>query len=518
MKIKFFLAFLLVFIPGLTLAQGFAENYEVRKGDFNGDGLTDLYIRQKPQIVILHGDIATPIVLPPPVKGFVLRQQTNGGYTIVSDLSSAQKSQVLAWSISSELNLVATDINLDGYKDVFIRGIEGSSLGTYNLMVFAPDNNNLTPSQIRVADYNLKQFVTEIYGWINDSDYFELKAIENGWYHYDGEEVTGWWYISYINVYYSYGDGKRFLDESDNPEDENNTPAYCEVYSSNCYFDTALDAWLVYGTYLENIEVVFEYENFNQDARELVAAAGKGFHSPTETIPNAIGIEEIIEGIINAEMGETVAGMLSDPIPWPDPPSENIPRPEPRTLPKPLPGAANDPNWQPNREWIRIVPQRVFVVLCGLLFCSMEGESNDWLEWREFGRQWALLDLLEEELDDSVQPKVVIGEGDGGGEYKRIPAAALEFGAMYFDPGTFQTEGEWSHETDVALWWMNHGWIWTMELKQSLFYDIGLYGGRIDRGKFYPCEREMLEGYPYREERYFMETAGFDYGSCDVKW
>ncbi|MBB3061572.1 FG-GAP repeat domain-containing protein [Microbulbifer rhizosphaerae] len=142
MKTKLLLSLLLCLIPALSLGQGFDENYEVRKGDFNGDGLTDLYIRQKPQVVILHGDIATPIVLPAPVKDFVLRQQANGSYTVVSDLSSPQRSQVLGWNTATELLVLTSDLNFDGYKDIFIRGIEGSVLGQYNQIVFSPTGQN----------------------------------------------------------------------------------------------------------------------------------------------------------------------------------------------------------------------------------------------------------------------------------------------------------------------------------------------------------------------------------------
>lgn len=96
-------------------------------------------------------------------------------------------------------------------------------------------------------------------------------------------------------------------------------------------------------------------------------------------------------------------------------------------------------------------------------------------------------DLLEHGVEQQQQPKVVIGEGEGrqpNGQYlyNRIPNAALAYGAIYFNPGSF-TIGEWSHATDVA----------------------------------YPCERYTLEGYPLREERFFGGTSGHTYGACTLE-
>lgn len=180
--------------------------------------------------------------------------------------------------------------------------------------------------------------------------------------------------------------------------------------------------------------------------------------------------ESILETYLQAQVGETVAGVLADPLPWPDFPPETQPLPQPRTIPKPLPDAANDPDFFPEK-WRWKILSRVGVIVCGPLICSADGESDEWITWREIGWEWAIQDLIEHEIDEQQQPKVVIGEGEGrqaNGQYlfNRIPNAAQAYGAIYFSPGSF-TIGEWSHATDVALWFMNYGWITSMMGKQA---------------------------------------------------
>lgn len=51
------------FTGAANAAQVNPNNYDIYWGDLNGDGANDFYFSQKPLIVILHGDIATPIAV-----------------------------------------------------------------------------------------------------------------------------------------------------------------------------------------------------------------------------------------------------------------------------------------------------------------------------------------------------------------------------------------------------------------------------------------------------------------------
>ncbi|MGL6159609.1 hypothetical protein [Microbulbifer sp.] len=171
MKTKLLLPFLLCLIPALSLGQGFDENYEVRKGDFNGDGLTDLYIRQKPQVVILHGDIATPIVIPAPVKEFVLRQQANKELVLVTNLSSSQKIRGQQWPIA-EVRTRLRDANVDGNFDLVIEGIKGSIPDSFDQIVFSGSQGD-GPFHITAMNEAYQDFYSELSQWMLNPNFFD---------------------------------------------------------------------------------------------------------------------------------------------------------------------------------------------------------------------------------------------------------------------------------------------------------------------------------------------------------
>ncbi len=158
-----------------------------------------------------------------------------------------------------------------GYFDLNLRNIDAEISGALDQIVFSSSVEKTVPIGIRAIDSEFQSYFNEVYEWVLDEDYFEITAYANGWYEYEGEEQTGWWFISYINAYYSYDDGNSLLDENDDPSDENNTPAYCEDYPLACVFDTNEGTWLVYGTFIANIEVIVDYTHFNQDARNTTA-------------------------------------------------------------------------------------------------------------------------------------------------------------------------------------------------------------------------------------------------------
>ena len=159
-----------------VFAQGFDEHYAVYQGDFNSDGKIDLYVKQKPQVVILHGPIATPILIPPDVTDFVLQQNADKTFAIVSNLTSAQKATLSGWP-ESVIELVLNDVNIDGIVDIILRDIEVEIVGAFDQIVFADTvNANAPPMKILSMNDDFQQFYFETNEWVLNTSYFEDNA------------------------------------------------------------------------------------------------------------------------------------------------------------------------------------------------------------------------------------------------------------------------------------------------------------------------------------------------------
>ncbi|TQV68154.1 hypothetical protein FKG94_23985 [Exilibacterium tricleocarpae] len=304
-----------------TFASGFDNNTMVKIGDYNNNGLKDFYIRQQPKIIILHGEIATPIILPTAVKDFVLANNGNGTFTIIGDLSNQDKQAIKDWPLSS-VDVFIGDFNVDGSFDLNLRNISTDIAGAMDQIIYAGPTNNSAPIGIRALDTEFQNYFSQVYEWILDENYFENTAIENGWYDYQGQLRTGWWGIEYISFYYIYGDGKPFLDDNDDPKDPGNRPAYCEDFSDFCRYNLDREIWQVYGTYLYNIRVIFDYSHFNQDARNTTTVLGRLLQSDEDQANTAdVGqLETTAETILQTTIelptpGEVVEIPTAIPIP-----------------------------------------------------------------------------------------------------------------------------------------------------------------------------------------------------------
>ena len=162
--------------PEPTFSQTFDpsdRDYELFSGDFNGDSLTDLYIREKPRIIILHGDIATPIKLAEKAPGFVLLQDVSGQTFSIED-NTETLSGLPGQKTSIELYFA--DFNVDGFLDVLISGVSTVINGASDQIIYSPGPPGITSYAARSVDAELKEFAEDAYSWFLDRDYFEDNA------------------------------------------------------------------------------------------------------------------------------------------------------------------------------------------------------------------------------------------------------------------------------------------------------------------------------------------------------
>lgn len=498
----------------------FDAEFRAYSGDLDGNGYNDLFLSRSPNLAMILLD---DYIIPVPTRAaehVVLLQAPNGTFTVNASPTSAELSIMRSWS-QSPVQLTAVDINVDGQQDLFIKNFGADpkfSAATPDRIVYAKKGSSAAKAV--AVSQEMRDFFRQTYGWRADRDYFIRTAADNGWYHYLGDEVEGWFYIDYIDFYYAYAGGaKQYLDESDDPADPNNVPAYCLDYPLLCRYEWSVNSWLVYGVYLNNIEIVIEYDRFNQDALSFAQAVGAAFDLPVpQSYPTQA--EAILEAKMMTQSGDTVADVLRYPAPRPAVPPDMTPEPPLRRPRGPLGPAANNPNVYPKAKTKIHILGRILVTVCDLICGSDERERL--LDWRDFGFEWALDDM---EKRNNWTPNVVIGEGEGGGIYRRIPLAAQAWNAIYLTYGVDPSTGAEAPFSDAPpetwpdvyyryMWEMNHGWLHALMAAPAMFYDVQLHGPRARRGFFYPCERKVLETYPLREERPWLEWAPYDNTPC----
>ncbi|HSX52047.1 MAG TPA: FG-GAP-like repeat-containing protein [Cellvibrio sp.] len=130
-KIMGFIVSLFLLASAASGAEIKADTYDIYIGDVNGDGGSDYYFQQKPVLVILHGDIATPIYAKMPNSFVVYRNGADYSTPQLLTLTDAQLSQKLTAG-SLRLASSPTDFSIwnsgaPGESYIFLRGADNAA-------------------------------------------------------------------------------------------------------------------------------------------------------------------------------------------------------------------------------------------------------------------------------------------------------------------------------------------------------------------------------------------------------
>jgi hypothetical protein len=285
---------ILLLFPVFALGAGFDDRFIASNGDLNGDGLKDIYVRQKPRIVpIPLDDISIPIQLEPDVQPFVLQQRPDGTFSVISPLSSQLLGQVRQWPAVA-LNLLSSDLNVDGFRDLILKGVSTAAVGSFDQIVFADPTSGDKAHRARRIDPDLITFMTDAYRWQKNEDYFEVASLENEWYEIiRGEEFRADWSLAYLLFWgYTAANGDPLVLSFEAASDPNQTPPACEFY--NCYFDFIGAVWRVD---VVAREMRLEFDNFNEHFNNDAVTYGRGVHSSLDVLA------QIISGKLQVEVG-----------------------------------------------------------------------------------------------------------------------------------------------------------------------------------------------------------------------
>ena len=173
---------------------GFDASYEVRYGDSNNDGYLDFYVRQPPEVVIISGDIITPIVLPPYVDQFLLIQNpADQSFTIEAVTSSAD---LVNWPLA-DVNVKPRDVNFDRVFDLHLMRLDSVVAGAADQIIYTDSVSGNIPIGINAVQGNFERFYFETFAWMVDHSYFR----DNAPTVVDGTPPTiGSWFGSVVDV------------------------------------------------------------------------------------------------------------------------------------------------------------------------------------------------------------------------------------------------------------------------------------------------------------------------------
>ena len=280
----------LLLFSSQSIALGFDDNYEAL---ISNDGR--ILVRHNPEIVIIHGEISTPIVLATAqVDNFILESQGSGS-VIVSEFDNFDLDS------ASGLNVSFADFNADGYLDLFI---ELSSVGGLDKIIFSPTTG--VPSVVTSVDADFIKFFDEVRNWMVNENYFEENAplttalvpdhTARGWYYYassywglqsaiysclevESHDDCGWYAGSLGEI---YDDDACALLSLDNIS--------CSVQGYHV---------LGYTINTELVEVqVPDFSVFNQDALDFVDIFARAQNNDFSDANDISGMEEILTDVL----------------------------------------------------------------------------------------------------------------------------------------------------------------------------------------------------------------------------
>lgn len=154
----------------------FNSTYGLRYGAYDGDGYTDFYVAGSGGI-----------------EPFVLRRdQASNSFSIVSNLSAAQKSSYANWPAAS-LALIVKDLNMDEVDDLYIGALGNYVTGAHDTVVYGNFSSNI-PLGLTDVGPEMISFLDQGFKATADGDFFDnaLTSVTlAGGYYYQAN-----WYFS----------------------------------------------------------------------------------------------------------------------------------------------------------------------------------------------------------------------------------------------------------------------------------------------------------------------------------
>jgi len=154
-------------------AAGFDSSYNVFRGDLNGDGRMDLYVKGSRVIAIPVDD--NPIVIGPAVHDFVLQNRGDGSFDLLSNLTPTQRIALAAWP-AADVGMSIRDIDVDGHPDLDLQSVTRAIPGARDQVLLSSARHGAPPRQIIAKTPQFQNFHNDLAAAIQNQSYFDDNA------------------------------------------------------------------------------------------------------------------------------------------------------------------------------------------------------------------------------------------------------------------------------------------------------------------------------------------------------
>jgi hypothetical protein len=113
-----------------------------------------------------------------PLPEFLLRRNSNGTYTVQTNLTPGNRYQINQWGLASTV-VKLVDFNADGYMDILLTALSPASVSPNDILVFASTGQGAPPLKTRLMDNWVRAFAIDLLSYVDDPAYF------NGAYQYE---------------------------------------------------------------------------------------------------------------------------------------------------------------------------------------------------------------------------------------------------------------------------------------------------------------------------------------------
>lgn len=156
---------------------GFDSTYVVRTGDLGSDGDTDIYLSP---MATGTGNVGE----------FILRND-NGTIALETSPSVTQLASAQSWTVSTQLEIVLEDVNVDGVWDAFVSGITDAPStanfkGAVDQIVVSPATSGGKPTGLVAVDSDLTDFVDDVMARYLDTTHFDYTNVVGTTYFVGG--------------------------------------------------------------------------------------------------------------------------------------------------------------------------------------------------------------------------------------------------------------------------------------------------------------------------------------------